>query len=126
MDADGHAKPIPEDPMGFTPPPGTRNDDPVESPPSGSPGSPQKRLIQEIYPAEDATPRRRSERLVQTSTPVRPLNLRITVPQVEEIIEETDLSNDAAEINQDVEDGESQPFVFFRSDQHLFQNPHRC
>ena len=112
--------------MSITPPPQTGNDDPIGRPCSGPLKSPQKRLMQEIYPAEDSTPRRRSVRLAQPSTPVRPLNLRITVPQVEEVVEETDLSNDGAEINQDAEDGESQPFIFFRSNQHIFQSLRRC
>ena len=107
MDADGHAAQLtPEGTMDLTPPPETENGDTVEKSCSGPLKSPQRRLVQEIYPAEDSTPRRRSTRPTRTSTPVRPLNLRITVPQVEEAVEETDLSNDGAEINQDVEDGE--------------------
>jgi hypothetical protein len=111
MDADGHAQLTPKDPINITPP-SEAGSDTVERPYSGPLKSPQKRLRQEIYPAEDTTPRRRSVRLAQTNTPVRPLNLRITVPQVEEVVEEIDLNNDAAEINQDVEDGKPQPFYF--------------
>lgn len=112
MDAHGHVQITLEDPVDFVPPPRTGNDDTVERPRYGPLKSPQKRLMQESYPAEDTTPRRRSARLAQTSTPVRPLNLRITVPQVEEAVEETDMGHDVAEINQDAEDGESQQFVF--------------
>ena len=118
MDADGHTQLTPEDPM--SPPPETWNDDTVGRPCSGPLESPQKRLMQEIYPPEDTTPRRRSSRLAQPGMPVRPLNLRIAVPQVEEVVEETDQSNDGAEINQDAEDGQYQPFIFFHSDQHVF------
>ena len=126
MDADGHAQLTPGDLMGFTPSPETGDDDTMERPCTGPLKSPQKRLMQETYPAEDTTPRRRSVRLAQTSTPVRPLNLRVTVPQVKEVVEETDPSNDAAEINQDVEDGELQPFLSFQSDKHPSQSLHRC
>jgi len=115
MDAGGHAKPPSEDPMDSTPPRQTGNDDTAEWPCIGPLKSPQKRQMQEMYHAEDTTPRRRSTRLAQTSTPARPLNLRITVPRVE-AVEETDPGNDTAEINQDVEDGEHQPLVFFQSD----------
>jgi hypothetical protein len=115
MDAGGHPQPSPENHTDFIPPQ-AGDDNAVERPCSGPLESPQKRLMQEIYHAEDTTPRRRSVRLAHTSTPVRPLNLRIAVPQVEGTVEETDPGNDTTEINQDVEDGEYQPFVFFRSD----------
>ena len=95
------------------------DDDTAERSRSETLKSPQKLLMQEMHHAEDTTPRRRSVRLAQTSTPVRPLNLRITVPQVEEAVEETDLANDTTEINQDVEDGEHQLLVSFQSDQYL-------
>ena len=113
MDPDGRVQLSSEDTMGITPPQETRNDDTVERGCSRPLKSPQKQLTQEIYTAEDATPRRRSARLAQTSTPVRPLMLRITVPQVEEAVEETDPGNDTTEINQDAEDGERQLFAFF-------------
>lgn len=106
MNADGHVRPPPENFVDFTPPSEASDNDTAETPCSGSLVSPRKWLMQEIYHAEDTTPRRRSARLAQTATPVRPLNLRITVPQVEEAVGETDTSNDATEINQDVEDGE--------------------
>jgi hypothetical protein len=120
MVAGGHAQPPLENPMDSTPPRQTGDDDAVERPCFVPPKSPQKRLIQEMDHAEDTTPRRRSVRLVQTSTPVRPLNLRITVPQVEEAVDEPDPANDTAEINQDVEDGEHQPLVFFQNDSKTF------
>jgi len=116
MDAGGHAQPSPEDPMDFAPLRQTGDDDTVEGPCSGPSKSPQKRLLQDVHHAEDITPRRRSARLAQTITPLRPLNLRITVPQVEEAVEETDPGNDTAEINQDVEDGGHQQLTFFQSD----------
>ena len=125
MDADGPAQLTSKDPTGFTSPE-TWNSETAERLCSEPLKSPQKQRMQETYPAEDNTPRRRSARLAQTSTPVRPLNLRIIVPQVEEVIEETDLSNDGAEINQDVEDGEFQQSIFFQSDQYLLQSLHRC
>ena len=125
MDPEGHARLSPEDTRDFTPPQETRNDDTVERGSSGPPNSPLKRLAQEIYPAEDSTPRRRSARLAQTSTPVRPSMLRITVPQVEEAVEESDAGNDTAEMNQDVEDGERRTFAFFRGGQCLYQSPRR-
>ncbi|KAF9653107.1 hypothetical protein BDM02DRAFT_2137103 [Thelephora ganbajun] len=108
MDAGGHPQPSPENPMDFTPPRQADGDDAAERPCSGPLKSPQKRLMQEMAHAEDTTPRRRSTRLARVSTPVRLLNLRITVPQVEEAVEESDPGNDTAEINQDVEDEPSQ------------------
>lgn len=110
MEARGHPQPSPENPTDFVPPHQTGDDDTVERSCSGPSKSPQKRMVQEIHHAEDTTPRRRSVRLVRSSTPVRPLNLRIAVPQVEGTVEETDPGNDAAEINQDVEDGEYKSF----------------
>ena len=98
MDAGSHAQPPLENPMDFTPPRQTGDDDAAEGLWFGRLTSPEKR-------PEDTTPRRRSARLAQTSTPVRPSNLRIIVPQVEEAVEETDPANDTTEINQDVEDG---------------------
>ena len=112
MDAGSHAQPSPNNPMDLVPPHRTGDDDTVEGPCSGPHKPPQKRLMQEVHQAEDTTPRRRSTPLAQNSTPVRPLNLRITVPQVEE----TDPGNDTAEINQDVEDGEHRRLVLFQSD----------
>ena len=109
MDAGGHAQPPLENPMDFTPPRPTGDDDTEERPWFEPLDSPQKR-------PEETTSRRRSARLAQTSTPARPLNLRITVPQVEEAVEETDPANDTAEINQDVEDGEHHPLFFFQID----------
>jgi len=106
--------------MDFSPPHQNGDDETVERPCSGPLQSPQKRLMQEMHRTEDTTPRRRSARLAQTSTPVRPLNLRIIVPQVEEAAEETDPGNDTTEINQDVEDGEHQPLVFFQMTQHHY------
>lgn len=103
MDAGGHAQPSPENPKDLIPPHRNGDDDTVERPCSGPPKSPPKRLMQEMHHAEDTTPRRRSSRLVPTNTPGRPLSLRIVVPPA---IGETDAGNDAAEINQDVEDGE--------------------
>ena len=119
MVAGGHAQPSLENPMDSTPPRQTGDDDTVERPWFGPLKSPQKRLMEEADHDEDTTPRRRSIRLAQTSTPVRPLNLKITVPQVVEAVEETDPANDTAEINQDVEDGVSQPLVFLQSDSTL-------
>jgi len=118
MDGGSHAKPPSEDPMDSTPPRQIGDDDTAEWSCIGPLESPQKRLMQEMYHAEDTTPRRGSTRLVQTSTPVRPLNLRIAVPRVEEAVEETDPGNDTAEINQDVEDGEHRPLVSFKVTQH--------
>ena len=105
MDAGGHAQPPFEHPMDFTPPRQAGDEDAVERPWFERLQSPQKR-------PEDTTPRRRSARLAQISTPVRPLNLRITVPQVEEAVEEIGPANDTTEIGQDVEDGEHQPVIF--------------
>ena len=116
MDVGGHPQPSPENPMDFIPHHQTGDDDTVDRPCSGPLKSPQKRLMQETHHAEDTTPRRRSVRLAHTSTPMRPLNLRITVPQIEGTVEETDPGNDTPEINQDVEDGRHQPRVFFQSD----------
>jgi hypothetical protein len=122
MDADGHAQPPPEDPMGFIPPRENGGDDDAER----SCFVPLRGLFtQDIHPVEDSAPRRRSTRLTQTSTSVRPLSLRITLPQTEQAVEETDPGNDTAEINQDVEDGGHQPSVFFQSDRHPYQSPHR-
>jgi len=123
MVAGGRAQPSLENPMDSTPPRQTGDDDTVERPWFGPLKSPQKRLMEEADHDEDTTPRRRSIRLAQTSTPVRPLNLRITEPQVVEAVEETDPANDTAEINQDVEDGEPQPLVFFQSDSTLPLEP---
>ena len=116
MDAGAHPQPSPENPTDSIPPRQAGDNDTVERPCSGPLKSPQKRLMQEMHHAEDTTPRRRSVRLAQTSTPVRPLNLRITVPQVEGTVGEADPGNDTAEINQDVEDGKHQSLVFFQGD----------
>ena len=116
MVSSGHAQPPLENAPDSTPPRQTGDDDTEERPWFVPPKSPQKRLMQEIHHAEDTTPRRRSTRLAQTSTPVRPLNLRIVVPQVEEAVVETDPANDTAEINQDVEDGEHRTSAFLQSD----------
>jgi hypothetical protein len=125
MDAGGHAQPLPEDPIGFIPPRENGGDDDAERSCFVPLKSPQGLFMQDIHPVEDTTPRRRSARLTQTSTSLRPLNLRITLPQTEQAVEETDPGNDTADINQDVEDGEHQPSVFSQSDRHPYQSLRR-
>lgn len=110
MDASSDSRLSPGDHMGSNPLHEAGTDDRVERLCPRPPKSPQKRFMQRIYPAEEVTPRRRSARLARTSTPVRSLNLGISTPQVEQVVEETDLGNDTAEIIYDVEDGEHRLF----------------